>query len=74
MKTTPLKFSANSDLNKRVWAVIAVHYISCDLTHSEALAEAADLRRRKQPGVSIVTNDVAQRMMESQQLTSRAAA
>ena len=42
--------------NKRHWVVIAAYYISDDLTHSEALAEAKDLRRRKQRGVAILTN------------------
>jgi len=62
------------ELHERCWAVIAVHYVSCDLTHAEALAEAKDLQTRNQPGVTIVTNEVAYRLFESQPESSKLAA
>lgn len=78
MNNNSLKLSAvkttTSDLDKRCWAVIALHYVSCDLTHAEGLAEAEDLRRRKQPGIAIVTNDAAYRLLESQPNASTLAA
>jgi hypothetical protein len=64
----------NSRLNKRCWAVIAVHYVNYDLTHAEAVAEAKDLRRRKQRGVAVVTNNAAKRMLNSQPVRSKIAA
>lgn len=55
-----------SDLAKRRWAVIATHYVNTDLTHAEAVAEADDLRRRNQTGVSVVTNRVAQQLIQDE--------
>ena len=67
MKNNLVKLSnRNSHLNKRCWAVIAAHYVNYDLTHAEAVIEARDLRRRKQRGVAVVTNNVAKRMLKSQ--------
>jgi hypothetical protein len=63
-----------SDLNKRRWAVIAAYYANLDLTYAEAQADAADLKERSQPGVAIVTNNAAKRMINSQPIRSKIAA
>lgn len=55
-----------SDLTKRRWAVIAPHYVNMDLTHADAIAEAADLRRRNQTGVTVVTNHTAQQLIQGE--------
>jgi len=56
----------NSNSTKRRWAVIAPYYVNMDLTHAEAVAEAEDLRRRNQPGVSIVTNHAARQLIQGE--------
>ena len=63
-----------SNLSKRCWAVIAAHYISCDLTHEEAVAEAEYLRRRRQSGVTIVSNAAARKLFEAQEADTKLAA
>ena len=71
---SPESPNQRNDLHHRDWAVIGAHYVSCDLTHAEALAEAEDLQARNQPGVNIVTNEVAYRLLESRPEASKRAA
>lgn len=42
---------------------MANHYLNVGLTHGEAIAEARDLRRRKQHAI-VITQAAAQRMIE----------
>jgi len=52
-------------LHEKRWAVIADHFVAMDLTHEEARQQATELKARKQRGVVIVTNEAAQRMVDS---------
>jgi len=63
-----------SALRENRWAVIADHYVNVDLTHQEALAEAKELRLRKQPGVVVTTSEAARRLSNSQVIALRPAA
>ena len=69
-----LKPRGRSELTKKCWAVVAAHYVNFDLTHAEALAEAEDLRRRNQPGVSVITNEAARRLLQDEIQESKAKA
>ena len=48
---------------QRRWAVLSDHYVNFDLSRSEAVAEAKDLRRRGQRGAAVVTNKTAERAL-----------
>lgn len=55
--------TSQSTLGEKVWAVIADHYFDNNLTYDEARDVAALLKSKKQPGVVIVTNETAERML-----------
>src|SRR5215831_17855717 len=44
------------------WAVVSNYYLNLDLTHEEAIADAKEIQRRNQAGVSILRNETAKRL------------
>jgi len=59
-------------LRQRRWAVISAYYVTFDLTHAEAVAEAEDLHRRGQLGAAVVTNRAASKALAfNNSLTTR---
>ncbi len=60
-----MKKKPTSALGEPCWAVIGDSYLSTDKTYDQARAEADDLKRRRQPGVVVVTNEVAKRILSN---------